>query len=296
MANNLYNSYALIGGAWENNDYYKCVNSKWGKQSAYAMQGGKWVKVVAKPSETESEPEPEPIAYLYNGVQLPPLPEWDKETYPYAYITQNPVTNGTGGFDYLLTITTDAVYLYTDDDGYAISNCDGDYIQYDYNRGEGVGWIDATLDWGIDTVRDEGGKLNTIWSNTDMTNPDGTLYLEASEPVPTNQTGWWTTSYEGELTTEATGSTNGARKALLVSLTEGKTYKVTVNGESTEVVAEKDSTCTYFGNAWLAQSDDSTYADNGYDYCKYGTLPTYFYSRNAGTYTVKIEQWSKYEL
>jgi hypothetical protein len=27
-----------------------------------------------------------PIAYLYNGVQLPPLPEWDREKYPYAVI------------------------------------------------------------------------------------------------------------------------------------------------------------------------------------------------------------------
>ncbi|MBR5862186.1 MAG: hypothetical protein IKZ08_02550 [Bacteroidales bacterium] len=28
----------------------------------------------------------EPIAYLYNGVQLPKLPEWDKEQYPYAAV------------------------------------------------------------------------------------------------------------------------------------------------------------------------------------------------------------------
>ena len=27
-----------------------------------------------------------PVAYLYNGLRLPKLPEWDKETYPYAYI------------------------------------------------------------------------------------------------------------------------------------------------------------------------------------------------------------------
>jgi hypothetical protein len=34
--------------------------------------------------------------YFYNGVELPALPEWDKEAYPYAAIF--PLTNGTDGY------------------------------------------------------------------------------------------------------------------------------------------------------------------------------------------------------
>lgn len=76
--------------------------------------------------------------YLYNGVELPALPEWDKETYPYAVITgysnelfeQYPdaprhtnclfvsdkpywLTQGTiygGGFNYFVHDLTDAQY------------------------------------------------------------------------------------------------------------------------------------------------------------------------------------------
>ena len=29
---------------------------------------------------------PTPVAYLYNGIRLPALPEWDRGVYPYAYI------------------------------------------------------------------------------------------------------------------------------------------------------------------------------------------------------------------
>ena len=30
--------------------------------------------------------KPEPVAYLYNDVRLPKLPEWDEKIYPYAYL------------------------------------------------------------------------------------------------------------------------------------------------------------------------------------------------------------------
>jgi hypothetical protein len=42
----------------------------------------------AEPEQPDSPdvPSDEPIAYLYNGVQLPALPEWDRATYPFAYI------------------------------------------------------------------------------------------------------------------------------------------------------------------------------------------------------------------
>ena len=33
------------------------------------------------------EVQKQPVAYLYNGVRLPKLPEWDRETYPYATIS-----------------------------------------------------------------------------------------------------------------------------------------------------------------------------------------------------------------
>lgn len=33
-----------------------------------------------------SKPRRKPTAYLYNGIRLPALPEWDREKYPYAAI------------------------------------------------------------------------------------------------------------------------------------------------------------------------------------------------------------------
>jgi hypothetical protein len=128
-----------------------------------------------------------PVAYLYNGVRLPKLPEWDKEKYPYAIIALVG-TSGFGGSIYSLRMPEDnSVVTYGDANTQAInanksslfSNVMGvtdenasskswaDVKQYS------MGDIDNYID--LDTI---------IWTNFDIYKTDGTLYLAASDPIP----------------------------------------------------------------------------------------------------------------
>lgn len=110
----------------------------------------------------------EPIAYLYNGVRLPKLPEWDKTKYPYAYI-------GTSGMD--------TTYYYL---------CFSDTLETARNISRIVGTGDenytlADGEWGpfLST-----SSVAVIWTNTDIYYIDslsevgGTLCLAASDPIP----------------------------------------------------------------------------------------------------------------
>lgn len=108
----------------------------------------------------------------YNGVELPELPDWDKETYPYAYI--------------LLGDDNAYYFRYKDTkievgNGGIITNSTIDYHWYKYDSSE---WkpLDAYF-----------GNLTVIWCNTDCYYKQwgvsdglgGTLYLSATDPVTT---------------------------------------------------------------------------------------------------------------
>ena len=138
----------------------------------------------------------EPIAYLYNGVRLPKLPEWDRVAYPYAAIytyhgkhePYNPI--------YRLVLSDSPFKIIYANSGlgyfYTAIKCYGNYIAY---------WkIKTADDWSGDgsgadgmsfSLDDETGAV--IWANTDIFYADdysadetlaGTLYLAASEPIP----------------------------------------------------------------------------------------------------------------
>ena len=106
---------------------------------------------------------------LYNGVELPKLPEWDKTAYPYAYITH---TDGLYSFFYEATAKN------VGDGGYMLSLSAGRmYLLKD-------GAWEKKVTYG-------GGYL--IWSNSDVYYGEGeaideelrgTLYLAASDPIP----------------------------------------------------------------------------------------------------------------
>lgn len=133
--------------------------------------------------------------YLYNGVELPSLPEWDKVTYPYAVIVDwGSGENGSYG-TMLFVSTTPLTY-------YAVSNTSFEgivkkpYIHYrvytnlntDPNAWE-------VVDWGADVSI---YQPNLIWANHDVvisgintiTSPPvtdwavGDVVLPASDPVP----------------------------------------------------------------------------------------------------------------
>lgn len=107
---------------------------------------------------------------VYKGVKLPALPEWDKTKYPYAMIV---CFEDNSFYDLLIaetpfTHTSEAV----ESDGLGLWYAN--YPDFEtwtfYGEKNGIG----------------GGtnKMRSFWTNTDILNEDGTLYLAASEPVP----------------------------------------------------------------------------------------------------------------
>ena len=112
----------------------------------------------------------EPVAYLYNGVRLPKLPESE---YKYVLIQQL----NSRWFQAFATKEKPYVsdkYLYFPSESMLWDN----YYAFDYTY---------TDDWGA--IEGASAGLNQvassfIWSNTDILNTDGTVYLSASDPIP----------------------------------------------------------------------------------------------------------------
>ena len=85
---------------------------------------------------------------------------------------------------------------------------------------------------------------------------------------------------------------NGLNSALF---NQGETIRLTVNGVSKIFTAEIFTTGAYVGNAWLMTDSDLVSTDNGYDFAVSATaivtlFSGSFYSREAGTYNIKIER------
>lgn len=132
------------------------------------------------PGDWRASESGEPVAYLYNGVQLPPLPEWDKTAYPYAAIFKNiigtavlyifeqkPYVTIKTSVTAALSITSGSKYVYKGAN--SISNpTNGWNANTEYTATD-----DQTMN--IQSV---------IWTDFDLLNEDGTVSLSASEPVP----------------------------------------------------------------------------------------------------------------
>lgn len=129
--------------------------------------------------------------YLYNGVELPALPEWDREAYPYAWIAKAPYNDdyysliiSTGECDYRswkdygsmyylypvdVPITVKAAYLY----------------KGEFETGEWNFTWEKTYEENI--VHTSSGLGLPVWSNFDVINhDDGSIYIAASDPIPVN--------------------------------------------------------------------------------------------------------------
>lgn len=110
----------------------------------------------------------------YNGVELPELPEWDKETYPYAVI----VTQTFIYFPYHLIVSTKPMTCDMTNSLVYMSGVD----KHSSYSTEAVAWDElesATNDM------DDFATSTIVWANHDILNKDGTVYLAASDPVTT---------------------------------------------------------------------------------------------------------------
>ena len=123
-----------------------------------------------------------PVAYLFNGVELPALPERDEKTYCCAFM-----------LDY-----TDAIYLFFASynlwaesvyNGTKVSlaaNNSGTMMKYQYmtesDKWEYVTSGDSVANAAF-TVESE-PREKCIWNSADILNSDGSVYLSASDPIP----------------------------------------------------------------------------------------------------------------
>lgn len=145
---------------------------------------------IPKNSEFVFPPEVASM-YSYNGTVLPALPEWDKETYPYAVITS------LNDSSHSLVCFSAPVYYH---DGY-LSNyfrskdvCSS--IGFYYEEPYHYEWTSTTNYEKTDIAAGENivTARTPIWANFEVLNEDNTVKLTASEPVPVQLVGY---SYNG---------------------------------------------------------------------------------------------------
>lgn len=120
---------------------------------------------------------------LYNGVELPALPEWDKETYPYAYIDKL--------FNYHLVLSSAHLYVDNTESNTLIGSLHSDGAEVNF-----MIWSCATGGSSWNLANEGAGvidRANTVvWANTNLyylnsvNDIDGTVYLAASDPIPLN--------------------------------------------------------------------------------------------------------------
>lgn len=112
--------------------------------------------------------------WLYNGVELPGLPEWDTAAYPYAFI-YIVTLDGTTGV-YTLVVSSSGTMNY-DDNGIL---CPAANVGQRYTV-SGEEWAAAADSDDFYIMRDN--LIFTVWANFDVLYADGSVYVAASEPV-----------------------------------------------------------------------------------------------------------------
>ena len=113
--------------------------------------------------------------FSYNGINLPPLPEWNKEKYPVAYIYLNTLTG-----NYVLGVCDSYIYEHDDEGDYRV----GAY-KYRTTTGNNGAWGEPpdNYDNGTIWLTDVGTDF-IIWTNTDILYENGTVATKATEPKP----------------------------------------------------------------------------------------------------------------
>lgn len=127
----------------------------------------------------------QPIAYSYNGVRLPKLPEWDKTVYPYATIGYDS-SNST-----ILELHTSLLYFSETYSGIGYGSGGVSPYENCVNRwylpsADGTEWVQEG-DYDIDVTDQSTDRMfkSAIWSNADIANrDDNSVYLSASDPIP----------------------------------------------------------------------------------------------------------------
>lgn len=212
-----------------------------------------------------SEPIPvELVGYSYNGTVRPALPNWDKETYPYAHIrgrelffSSTPITYDTG------------TWKYTCSTPYLLAN-----FTYSTDATDDISWSEPK-----ETETQSTNGYNPVqWSNHNILDENGNVYIEASAPVPISLP---FTLFDGEVSTKKPDYSDHSYTTIhiLYAYKIGDTLRVTFNGEVKEY--------TY------TRQEDSFVESEGFGLWFPQYMGTYWYleitTKTAGTHTLKIE-------
>ncbi len=126
----------------------------------------------------------QPIAYSYNGVILPPLPEWDRERYPFAHIED--ISNGKALSVSLVCTDKPLGFNGSTSSPMYVSNPKErfEYIKYDLvDNGENVADAIPEEESGAEGII--GVPSWVVWANYDFMGWNtNTVLVAASEPVP----------------------------------------------------------------------------------------------------------------
>jgi hypothetical protein len=122
--------------------------------------------------------------YLYNGMEFPALPEWDKGAYPYAFVWYDQGFIYTKAHLYLLS---EIVYQTKDDGSYCLVTRELHAVSTltssgwsDWTDFEEYPYGSSTLVTSLFTV---GFNNEKQWANFDILSEDGTVSLAASYPI-----------------------------------------------------------------------------------------------------------------
>lgn len=108
----------------------------------------------------------------YKGERLPKLPEWDRETYPYAIIVNWGARKDFRVFDIPLAKEGEEAFgtsNYTREMCWMINDGDEEWTSLGINVSQG----------GLTF-----GQSRFVWTNTDILDESGDIYLSASDPIP----------------------------------------------------------------------------------------------------------------
>ena len=131
-----------------------------------------------------------PVAYLYNGVELPEIPEWDKTVYPYAVILLyensigSTVTKGYVSYIFAKPVTffdSGTLGFYSPYRAYSLKDSNGKITMSPSGKWMLREDVTTTGEW----YNVYGIYYTPIWANCDLRMKEsGELYLEASDPIP----------------------------------------------------------------------------------------------------------------
>lgn len=122
--------------------------------------------------------------YLYNGDELPALPDYNDSIYKYLCIRK--ATDYIGGYSYTLYAFTGVEYFMYDNTMWLIEFSESNHLAWKYDKSEetwGKPFVDSSPDPELIPRYGVATKLLS-WANFDVLNKDGSVFLKASDPVP----------------------------------------------------------------------------------------------------------------